>query len=409
MDLRLYQIELSNKATTILNKYKLVYLACQPRVGKTLIALQTAQNIGASNVLFITKIKAFSSIENDYEDMEYDFKLTIINKESIHKLDSYNFDLIIYDEAHGLFSTYPRPNNFYKFAKANFSKIPAILLSGTPAVESYSQIFHQFNFSIYSPFKEYINFYKWSKDYVIVTQKKLGYGLINDYSNARIDLILNKINPYMIKFTQAESGFSSKVNKIVLHHPISNHFIIDKLKKEGIVEGKDEVIIADTGVKLMQKIHQIENGSIIFESGNNKILNYSKAEFIKDYFEGKKLAIIYNFKNELTLLKEVFGNNITTDLNEFNETLKHYAGQQVSSCEGISLAKADALVFYNFGYSGKNFIQAIDRLTLKDRPTNDVYFIFGKGSLTESIYRTVSKKENFNKKQFDDFRKQTTK
>jgi hypothetical protein len=213
----------------------------------------------------------------------------------------------------------------------------------------------------------------------------------------------------MIKFTQAESGFSSKVNKIVLHHPISNHFIIDKLKKEGIVEGKDEVIIADTGVKLMQKIHQIENGSIIFESGNNKILNYSKAEFIKDYFEGKKLAIIYNFKNELTLLKEVFGNNITTDLNEFNETLKHYAGQQVSSCEGISLAKADALVFYNFGYSGKNFIQAIDRLTLKDRPTNDVYFIFGKGSLTESIYRTVSKKENFNKKQFDDFRKQTTK
>ena len=153
----------------------------------------------------------------------------------------------------------------------------------------------------------------------------------------------------------------------------------------------------------MQKIHQLENGTIIFESGNSKILDYSKGEFIKKYFEGKKLAIIYNFKNELTLLQEIFKDECTTDLNEFNTTDKHYLGQQVSSCEGISLSKADALVFYNFSYSGKNFIQSIDRLTLKDRKNNDVYFIFEKGSLTEAIYKTISKKEKFNLKQFNDY------
>ena len=408
LKLRDYQIELSNKGTEILKSKGMVYYNFSPRVGKTLTAIQTCKNFGAMNVLFITKIKAFKSIQNDFDLMDYDFNLTIINKESIHKIEHNNFDVIIYDEAHGLFSTYPKPNNFYKTAKARFSKIPAILLSGTMCVESGSQIYHQFNFSTFSPFKHYTNFYKWAKDYVKVVQKQMGYALINDYSKCDIDIVNKIIEPYTLKFTQEQSGFVSKVNKHVLNFPVSNKLLIDKLRKYNVIEGKDELIIADSGVKLLQKIHQLENGTIIFESGNNKILDYSKGEFIKSYFQGKKLAIIYNFKNELTLLQEVFKDECTTDLNEFNTTSKHYLGQQASSCEGVSLAKADALVFYNFGYSGKNFIQAIDRLTLKDRESNDVYFIFEKGSLTEAIYKTVSKKENFNNKSFLQYDRATT-
>lgn len=408
IELRKYQIELSNKGTEILKSKGIVYYNFSPRVGKTLTALQTCQNFKAKNVLFITKIKAFKSIQNDFDLMDYDFNLTIINKESIHKIEHNNFDVIVYDEAHGLFSTYPKPNNFYKTAKSRFSKIPAILLSGTMCVESGSQIFHQFNFSIFSPFKQYTNFYKWAKDYVNVVQRQLGYGLINDYSKCNVDVVNKIIEPYTLKFTQEQSGFASKINKHILNFPCSNKNLIEKLRKHNIIEGKEEVVIADTGVKLLQKIHQLENGTIIFESGNSKILDYSKGEFIKNYFAGKKLAIIYNFKNELTLLQDVFKDECTTDLNEFNATFKHYLGQQVSSCEGISLSKADALVFYNFGYSGKNFIQAIDRLTLKDRTSNDVYFIFEKGSLTEAIYKTVSKKENFNNKSFLQYERTTT-
>ena len=404
VQLRDYQIELSNKGSEILKRKGIVYYNFSPRVGKTLTALQTCQNVNAKDVLFITKIKAFKSIQDDFNLMNYDFNLTIINKESIHKIEHNKFDVIIYDEAHGLFSTYPKPNNFYKIAKTRFSKIPAILLSGTMCVESGSQIYHQFNFSNYSPFKHYINFYKWAKDYVKVTQKQLGYGLINDYSKCNIIAVNKIIEPYTLKFTQEQSGFVSKVNKYIIDFPSSNKSLIEILKRDSLIEGKDELIIADSGVKLLQKIHQLENGTIIFESGNNKILSDAKGQFIKKYFEGKKLAIIYNFKNELTLLQDVFKDECTTDLNEFNNTDKHYLGQQVSSCEGISLSKADCLVFYNFGYSGKNFIQAIDRLTLKDRPTNDVYFIFEKGSLTEAIYKTVSKKEKFNIKQFNEYR-----
>ena len=67
---------------------------------------------------------------------------------------------------------------------------------------------------------------------------------------------------------------------------------------------------------------------------------------------------------------------MTNNLDEFNSTAKHIALQQISGAEGISLANADVLIFYNFGFSNVKFTQAIDRLTTMDRKVNDVYFIF---------------------------------
>ena len=71
-----------------------------------------------------------------------------------------------------------------------------------------------------------------------------------------------------------------------------------------------------------------------------------------------------------------------------------------SSAMGINLSSADCLIMYNIGYSGTNFIQARDRLTTQTRKENDVYFIYGKGSLTEQIHKTVSQKKNFTEAQF---------
>src|SRR5690606_13322938 len=120
-----------------------------------------------------------SSIQSDFDGMGYDYIITITNYESLHKLESYDFDLIIYDEAHGL-SGFPKPAVRTKFIKDKFYDTPCIWLSGTPAAESYSQYFHQFFVSKFSPFKEYTNFYKWSKDFVNVTQKRIGTHTVND-------------------------------------------------------------------------------------------------------------------------------------------------------------------------------------------------------------------------------------
>ena len=107
------------------------------RTGKTLTALQTAQNFGAKNVLFLTKLKAFSSVQSDYDKMNFSFKLTIGNDESLHKI-SCNFDLVIHDEHHR-FGAFPKPNATAKLFKKMYGNLPMIFLSGTPTAESYSQ------------------------------------------------------------------------------------------------------------------------------------------------------------------------------------------------------------------------------------------------------------------------------
>jgi hypothetical protein len=394
--LRDYQTEISQKANIILKEKRIVYLMMQVRTGKTLTALETAKLYGANNVLFLTKKKAISSIESDYTNFGYTFNLTVTNDEQLANIEG-NFDLIIHDEHHR-FGAFPKPSKRVKEFKLKYSRVPMIFLSGTPASESYSQMYHQFWVSSYSPFKD-VNFYKWSKTFVNVKQKNMGYAMINDYSDAKIALIDEVIQPYIIKFTQEQSGFESKVKEHVIYYPTLCRNLIERLEKDLIIEGKENVILADSGAKLMQKVHQLENGTIKFESGKSMILNTRKAEFIKDYFVGKKLAIFYYYVEELELLKLVFPNS-TSDLNEFNTTYKHYIGQQYSSALGVNLSKAHCLVFYNFGFSGTNFIQSIDRLTTKERKENDVFFIFGKDSLTEKIYKTVSQKKNFTLKQY---------
>jgi hypothetical protein len=106
MELRSYQIDIANRAVSIINEHGMVYLSMAVRCGKTLTSLETARLYGATNVLFLTKKKAISSIESDYNNFGYDkyFSLAVVNDESMHKIDNPNqYDLIIHDEHHRCF------------------------------------------------------------------------------------------------------------------------------------------------------------------------------------------------------------------------------------------------------------------------------------------------------------------
>jgi hypothetical protein len=394
--LRDYQVKLAKEACEILQSKKIVVLAMMVRTGKTLTALQTVQNYGAKNVLFVTKIKAFSSIQWDYDQMDYDFKLTIINKESLHKVND-TFDLVIYDEFHG-FSAYPKASVYQKLAKQKYSHLPMILLSGTPTPESHSQWYHSFQLSDNSPFKEYSNFYKWAKDFVNVKIKHLGYAQVNDYSDADIKHINRRIKYYVLTFSQKEAGFTSTVNEMVLFvdmQPITNT-IIERLKRDLVVKNSTgQIILADTGVKLMQKIHQLSSGTCKFEDGTSKIIDYSKANYILENFKEYKIGIFYKFKEELNMLKEVLKDKITTDLDEFNNSDKWIALQFLSGREGLSLKQADYIVALNIDFSATTYFQFKDRMTTMERKENQIYWLFSKGGIEEKIYRTVLNKKDF--------------
>jgi hypothetical protein len=178
--------------------------------------------------------------------------------------------------------------------------------------------------------------------------------------------------------------------------------MIVKLKRDRVLQGKDELVLADTPVKLMSKVHQLCSGTIKFESGNAMTVDKSKAYFIANRFAGVKIAIFYKFKQELECLKSVYGEKLTDDIDEFNsDPNKCIALQIVSGREGISLSAAKYLVYYNIDFSALSYWQSRDRLTTMQRASNDVFWIFSEGGIEEKVYKTVLDKKDYTLNKFE--------
>jgi hypothetical protein len=404
MKFRDYQIRIINTATGVLQAHRFVYLSMEVRTGKTLTALGVAEKLGITNLLFVTKKKAISSIEADYKKLMPSYQVTVINYESLHKVEGV-FDFVVLDEAHTL-GAYPKPSKRTKLVKQIILRQNpfVVLMSGTPTPESFSQIYHQVYACAKNPFSQYKTFYKFAKEYVNVTQQMFHSMPSNNYDDGKPE-ILDRMKPYMISYTQKEAGFKSKIQEHVLKVQMSEltYRFVKEMREHGVIEGKKtkEVILGDTGVKKMSKIHQLFSGTVKLENGKRMITDLSKAKFIRTEFKNQKIGIFYKFKAEYEALKQVYGDALTDDLEEFDTTTKSIALQIVSGREGISLKKADCLVYYNIDFSALSYWQSRDRMTTKDSTASDVYWIFAEKGIETKIYKTVTKKKDYTLKHFE--------
>ena len=400
MTLRDYQTSIAVSAAVLLKEFNIAYLSMEVRTGKTITALHAAQLYGAKKVIFLTKKKAIRSIENDYRDFKPSFQIVVTNYEQLQNFQEENFDLIICDEAHCL-GQYPVMAERTKLLKNIAQGLPVIFLSGTPTPESFSQIFHQLHISSFSPFADHKNFYSWANaGYVNKKMKYVFNRQLNDYSHANSEKINEKIKHLFISYTQKEAGFIQEVKEQVLKVEMKSttYALADKIKKNRVHIGKDgQEIVADTEVKLMQKLHQIYSGTVLTESYTAIVFDTYKADFIKAYFKGKKIAIFYKFKAEFTALLKTFGGQITLSPEEFNESKdKIFCSQVQSGREGINLSTADALVMYNIDFSSVSYQQAKARIQSKDREKECLlYWIFSEGGIEEKIYERVINKQDF--------------
>lgn len=382
------------KALAIIQRYNLVYLACEPRTGKTLMGLTIAKELGWKKVGFITKKIAIGSIESDHSKSGYELDLIIKNFERILELPK-NCDGYIVDEAHGV-GSYPKPNLRAKSLKEVVGSKPIILMSGTPNPESYSQLFHQMWISHYNPFV-YKNFYKWAADYVDIKKKFVNGFQLNDYSHAKRDKIMEVMNHYMVNLSQADSGFTAMVDEevftVVMRPETYNLLKILKDKKVVTLNNSD-VLIADTPVRMQNLFHQISSGTVIAER-DSYIFDKSKAEFIKQKFTGKHIAIFYKFIKEGELLRQTFP-NFTESPEEFNLTDKTFIRQFISGREGANLNTADALVAYNIDFSATTYFQFKERSQSKERVANSkLVWIFSDRGIEPKIYKMVNNKKGY--------------
>jgi archaellin len=100
------------------------------------------------------------------------------------------------------------------------------------------------------------------------------------------------------------------------------------------------------------------------------------------------------------MLKKVYGDRLTTDIDEFNTSDKCIALQIVSGREGINLSNAKYLLYLNIDFSAVSYWQSRDRLTTMERQSNQVFWIFSKGGIESRIYKAVKNKKDYTLKAF---------
>jgi hypothetical protein len=418
--LREYQPDLLAQGIKILDAYWLVYYILEMRLGKTFISLFTANHYNPEKVLFVTRKKSIKNIENDFIETGFTWDLKVINYEQLGK-ELPEYDIYIFDEAHKL-GTYPLPNIAARQARKLTRGKRCIFLSGTPTPETETQIYNQLRVSRFSCFEKDWNFLNWASKYVDIytskipmfdpkTKKKYDRE-ITKYDRAKKELIFERCEKYFVRHSQKDAGFK--------HHEIHEKFLyvpMTKWQKEIREDIKYKKafhsihgwkIEALSGASMQQKIHQIDSGTCILSNDipeseaiqkkEYKILCTTKAEYIKEQFKGKKIAIFYQFQAERIAIASVFGKDKITD-NQFdfeaNDNLT-FVGQNRSCREGIDLKWADCLVFYNISFSALDYWQARNRIQSFDRADPPVvYFIFTEGGIEKKVFDAVMAKKNY--------------
>ncbi len=402
VQLRNYQKVASRKLTRLCQIKKCAYLSGECRTGKTMVALSVVRNMALEKVLVITKKKAIPSIESDIRKMNLEKVVSVTNFEMLKKFRGSSWNMIIVDEAHSV-GAFPKPSQRYlNILKLRYNSI--ILMSGTPSPESFSQLYHQWSLT---PFlwSHYQNFYRWASDYVDVKEKRVGTGIvIKDYSDARQSRILKDIEPYTVQMTQKEAGFTQEVEEKVHLVKMSRrtYRLALRIIKNGVI-GKPgrRSVVADTGAKVMSKLRQIYNGHVITERHGAIVFDKSKADYIKNNFNGR-IAILYCFIAEGKMLREYFGDRATDDPDVFNAVSDSVFIGQVKSCrEGVNLSSADNLIFLGIDYSALSYLQGRERASFLGRDRkNKIHYIFAEKGIEPKVYDVVKLKESYTIKHY---------
>lgn len=201
-----------------------------------------------------------------------------------------------------------------------------------------------------------------------------------------------------ISYSQEQAGFEVNINEHILQVQMKNRTgeYIRRLQNDLIVDVNGYTVLGDSPAKLLTKLHQLSSGSVISENGEHLIFDSSKADFVKSYFQDRKIALFYVYQSEAELLQYVFP-NWTDSPEEFQASSnKVFISQVRRAREGVRLDTADALIFFNLEFSYLSYEQGKNRLVSKERTSPaDVYFLCSDCGIESKILEAVHGKQDF--------------
>ena len=193
-----------------------------------------------------------------------------------------------------------------------------------------------------------------------------------------------------------------------------------QLVEDKLLELEDSIIEADLAIKLVTKLQQISCGFIYdeehtpIEIGDDKI-KYLK-EIIEDH-ENEKIVIFCKYTHEIDMISKALHNKVNHIIYdsrskidgwlEFvrNPYLKILITQIKKGGTGLNLQCASTVVFFSLSYSYIDLSQAKDRVHRNGQTRKvSIYYLLGKGTIEETIYKVLQKKQSGAKQILDDYR-----
>lgn len=411
VNLREVQKRIIKESIEKLEKYGVVYIAAEMRVGKTLASAYIADMMTPENatIFVCTPLKVIEAFAKAFKDIGIRNKnVVIVNPENLHKILTLKPYFSIIDEAHsfgkigGLGVRGRQLKRIVPYSKY------VILMSGTPTPESEAQIYNQFKITGRGPFSHYRDFYAFARHYVRATSKYVSQNrVVTEYKEELTPGAIKEAwNDYKVVAVAEEAGIYTKHN-----------FIIDTIEAPPIVKKvfnnvvNDNVVVFDDGYKVSinnasQRMHATITTAcgMLYDTESDKthyLSDYKIRHIISKYSQGRTVIFYYYVGHEPLFKK--FG--IQTYIDDRSRP-DMVALQVYRYSHGVSLKDYDRIVYLQPVYSNKHMIQSIRRA---DDPYNDkvdVIFVMSDLGIEKAIFDIVMEKnDRFQAHHFEEWRR----
>lgn len=284
-----------------------------------------------------------------------------------------------------------------------------LLLTGDPISSGYKDLFVQMKMLKCFENDEY----KWSEfvnDFCITRiLSGTSIPLITGYKNTEYLLDLLKKKSFFLKTEQALKLPTKQFIDMII--PRSEYYL--EMKNEKILKIENELIVADSSLKLLTSLRQI-NSDFIYNEGNKIPLNETKKEFVSKIINDGNWIIFYNFNAELDSIVELAKEKnkkliqINGLKNDFDPNVNYsnsiVAIQYSSGARGIDgLQKCfNKTIYWSPTLSGEMFRQSIKRTHRIGQEKDCVYYLLKvEKTIDDKIYKCLNQSKEYSLKMFE--------
>ncbi len=190
-----------------------------------------------------------------------------------------------------------------------------------------------------------------------------------------------------------------------------------QMLKEQMVRIKNEDISATMAFTVVTKLQQICSG-FIYGENVRKFTAQDKIKKLLEILPKEKVVIFCKYNSEIEMIQKALKDRkiltytgetkdkkiwrLFQETNEFDVFLANIK----TGGTGLNLHSARKLIFYSQSYSYLDYYQARDRIYRRGQTRDvDIYCLYVKNSIEESIYQVLENKGKSAKAVLDDYRK----